>query len=185
MIKEVFQFIKNPQADWDEELTTGHKFKIFIKLLLSTMLISVAITPVTSLLEHFEILETNTHAVSELLENFNPAIVLFIAAILMPFLEEAFFRAPLLGLKKAKSFRIWVYVFVAAFAFIHITNFEMSPKILLFSPLLVLPQLNLGIFASYICLRFGYLWAVLLHGAYNFIFIGSFYAIKAFYPDLI
>ncbi len=185
MIREVLQFIKSPQAHWDEELSVGQKFRIFLKLLASTILISIALTPVISLLEHFNVIDTSTHAVSELLETFSPALVLFIAAILMPLLEEAFFRAPLIGLKRSKNFNIWLYIFIAAFALIHITNFDMSPKILLLAPLLVLPQLNLAIFASYICVRFGYLWAVLLHGTYNFIFIGSFYLLKAFYPDLI
>ncbi|NER16507.1 CPBP family intramembrane glutamic endopeptidase [Spongiivirga citrea] len=185
MIKEVFQFVKKPKSHWDEEVSLGAKLGIFVKLLLWAMTISIALTPISAILDELEIIDLKEHAVNELFENLSPLIVLFAAAVVAPIIEELFFRAPLLGLRNSKYFKIWVYVFVAAFGLIHITNFEMNTKILLFTPLLVLPQINLGFFASYICMRFGYFWAVLLHGCYNFIIIGSVYLLKPFFPEIV
>lgn len=185
MIKEIIQFIKSPKSKWEEELSSGEKLSIFFKLLFWSIFISIALTPISAVLEELEIIDLSDHAVNDLFENMSPLIVLFAAAIIAPLLEELIFRAPLLGLRNSKHFKIWVYVFVAAFGFVHITNFNMTSTILLLSPLLVLPQINLGIFASYICVRFGYFWAVLLHGSYNFILLGSVYLLKPFFPDIV
>ena len=59
-----------------------------------------------------------------------------------------------------------------AFGYIHIFNFEMNVATILLSPLLVMPQINLGIFAGYIRVCFGLLWSILLHAMYNLFLTG-------------
>jgi hypothetical protein len=54
-----------------------------------------------------------------------------------------------------------------AFAFVHITNFNITPVNLLLMPLLTLPQLFLGIGAAYMRIKYGFMYAVLLHALYN------------------
>ncbi|HOI25004.1 MAG TPA: CPBP family glutamic-type intramembrane protease [Caldisericia bacterium] len=61
-----------------------------------------------------------------------------------------------------------VYGFVAFFGLLHISNFgSLSPKILLYSPLITLPQILSGFVLSYLRLRFGFQWSLLYHFLWN------------------
>jgi uncharacterized protein len=61
-----------------------------------------------------------------------------------------------------------VYGFVVFFGLLHISNFgNLSLKILLYSPLITLPQLLSGFVLSYLRLRFGFQWSLLYHFLWN------------------
>lgn len=59
----------------------------------------------------------------------------------------------------------WSYA--AAFALIHVGNFDYSPKAAMLMPLVVLPQLFGGLVFGYMRIRHGLAHAMLLHAAYN------------------
>ncbi|EMR00872.1 CPBP family intramembrane glutamic endopeptidase [Cesiribacter andamanensis] len=61
------------------------------------------------------------------------------------------------------------------FALVHLINFKPTAQVLLFAPLLVLPQFLLGLILGYVRVRQGLGWAIALHGVYNFIILGLAY----------
>lgn len=66
--------------------------------------------------------------------------------------------------------RYYGWIFYGAtllFALVHLINFELSARLLLFAPLLVLPQFLLGLVLGYVRVRQGLLWAIALHAVYN------------------
>ena len=54
-----------------------------------------------------------------------------------------------------------------AFGLMHITNFEPSLNIYLLAPILVAPQILIGINLGYLRVRFGLIWSILFHAFYN------------------
>jgi hypothetical protein len=54
----------------------------------------------------------------------------------------------------------------------------------LLSPLLVAPQLTVGVFLGFIRVRFGLNWAIALHAFYNLILVGPAILLKALNPPL-
>ncbi|MFC3149035.1 hypothetical protein [Piscinibacterium candidicorallinum] len=66
----------------------------------------------------------------------------------------------------SRHFGLWVWGSILLFAGLHLSNWTvdtLSPAVLA----LVLPQLALGLMASFVCLRAGFRWAVALHFANN------------------
>lgn len=70
-----------------------------------------------------------------------------------------------------QKFHIVFYSTALAFALIHIFNYDLSLKLLLWTPLLVLPQLTLGFLIGYIRVKSGFFWGVALHSFSNGIVI--------------
>ncbi|MFA8436523.1 MAG: type II CAAX prenyl endopeptidase Rce1 family protein [Marinifilaceae bacterium] len=69
-----------------------------------------------------------------------------------------------------KNFRLLVYFSILSFGFVHVTNFTpMNGQTLLFTPLLVLPQLLLALFLSFIRIHFGLVYSILFHFSWNFL----------------
>ena len=128
------------------------------------------------------------------------------AAVIAPILEEMIFRAPLAlfkspltlyikpipfsdwkiefptiqirFLENSKAFKIAFYFFALAFGFIHLSNYEIDSQILLFSPILVAPQLVIGVIFGFVRVRLGLPWAILMHAAYNGILVSLFLLAK-------
>ena len=72
--------------------------------------------------------------------------------------------------KDNNHFRVWMYISAMLFGFVHISNFADFLSIDIWKyPLLVFPQLCLGLAAAYIRLRYGFKYSVLLHSVNNFI----------------
>lgn len=61
------------------------------------------------------------------------------------------------------------YFSVVSFGVAHISNYKPALKVLLFLPLLVSPQLMMGLFLGYVRLKLGFLWSYFLHALHNFI----------------
>ena len=102
------------------------------------------------------------------------------------------FRAPLIPLLTlsaasllfftyflSKPFRAWIdkvltkyfgipfYATVAIFAFVHVFNFELPPDMWYYGPLLVLPQLIIGLLLGYVRVRNSVFHSMLVHGMNN------------------
>jgi hypothetical protein len=78
-----------------------------------------------------------------------------------------------------KSFAWIVALSVLSFGFAHAGNYKMSASglgALAVVPLLVLPQLAAGVLLSYVRVKLGFRYAVLLHGAVNSVLVVALFA---------
>ncbi|NAS13515.1 CPBP family intramembrane glutamic endopeptidase [Poritiphilus flavus] len=172
MLKEVLQFLKHPVYEPDENRDLGYRITVFVRLLILSLAISIVIGIVIGGLESLVNIDLGQHAMDLLLEQYSLTFIGFLAIVVAPLLEEFFFRGPLVFFKKSSFFKLIFYLFTLAFGFYHITNFEITTTILVLSPLLVAPQLSVGVFLGFIRVRFGLIWAILLHACYNLVLVG-------------
>ncbi len=197
---ELVDFFKNPKevVSWDTNFS--EKLNFWLKILLLDFIASAAITVVMSVFESFGLFSTDNHAVLDMMESMTPLMFLLMAVFLIPFIEELFFRLPLRNksnpafrmvtffsrlfgksvhqdMKRAfesiyaNYYKIIFYSSAISFALLHVSNYEMSLSVLIFIPLLILPQLLFGIFGGYIRLKLGFFWGTCLHFAHNLIFL--------------
>ena len=177
MLKSVFVFLKNPIYQEDENIDFNYRYKVLVQILLYAFLISYALGFLNHRLDSAFDLDIGKHASEEYLRG-SPGLLFLMAVILAPILEELCFRGPLSFFKKSHFFPYVFYVFTLIFAFYHILNFEFTTTTLWLSSLLVAPQFCVGLFLGYLRVRFGLLWSIALHAAYNLIVIGPFILFK-------
>ena len=147
-------------------------------------------------LEQLGLWDEDMHSLQKIFQEMEPVLIFFFAVIMAPLLEEVMFRLILrfrsnflilwsihigvalhLGqktslLKTARKvwdkFYGWVfYLMTMAFGLMHIMNFEPSLNIYLLAPILVAPQILIGINLGYLRVRFGLIWSILFHAFYN------------------
>lgn len=169
MLKQVLQFTQQPVYEEDENQDLGYRSVVLIKLIMWAFVISFAFLSMVGILEHSFDLDFGTHANEELLENYTLPIIVFLLVIVAPFFEELIFRAPLYWFRSPVALKVALYISIITFGFIHLINFEDYTTYWWMAPLLVAPQLSLGMFAGFIRVRFGLLWAMALHAGYNLI----------------
>jgi len=172
IVKEVFNYLKNPVMDEDENTDLTYRLSLFFKLLVISLITGFVISPIFGMLEILELINLENHAAEQMMKNMTKFQILAFGVILAPFFEELIFRAPITLFKNPKYFKIVFYVFAVLFGFVHITNFELTKNVLLLSPLLVLPQILLGSYLGFIRVKFGLHWSMFLHASYNGILIG-------------
>jgi membrane protease YdiL (CAAX protease family) len=170
-IPQLWEFVKNPEYSEDENRDFGYRLRLFRRLLLYALLISVAFSILVGLLEQAGFIALGEHAIEALFKNHSLPTIALLAVVVAPVVEELLFRAPLVLFKNSRFFKPLFYLFTLVFGFYHITNFEITNTILLFSPLLVAPQISIGFFLGYIRIRFGLLWAIALHASYNLLLL--------------
>ncbi len=170
-LQEIWEFVKHPVYIEDENLDFKYRSSIFGRLLVYALLISIAFSIVAGLIEELGFIAVGEHAIEELFRNHSLIIIAFLAVLMAPIVEELLFRAPLVLFKKSSFFAVFLYLFTFVFGFYHITNYEISTSVLLFSPLLVAPQISIGFFLGFLRIRFGLIWAIAFHACYNFILL--------------
>lgn len=166
---ELINYIKNPVLEKDPNTDNAYRFKKLFHLLIICLLTALVITPIFGLFEEMGWVDLKDHAIEQLMEQFSFPVILFLVVVFAPLFEEAIFRAPITLFKKPKTFKIAFYVFAFIFGYVHITNFELTDNVWILSPLLVLPQIILGLYLGFIRVRFGLVWSILLHALYNLI----------------
>lgn len=62
-----------------------------------------------------------------------------------------------------------LYFSIVLFGLLHITNYELSSRNMLLSPILTLPQLVSGVFLSYVRIKYGFFYGCLYHAIHNII----------------
>jgi len=179
-MKETFHnlilYLKNPVFEKDPNINLKYRFNIFFQILIISILTGIAISPIFALFEEMKWVNMENHKVEAMFQNMGILQIILLGAILIPIAEEAIFRGPIIAFRKPKYFKLGFYASALLFGFIHISNFEITINVLLLSPLLVLPQILLGVYFGYIRVRFGLKWSMLLHGSYNgVLIIMSFY----------
>lgn len=172
MLQTVWEFLKNPVYQEDENTDFKYRFLILLRLLGIGLVISVLLGALIGALETIFSLDFGTHAIETALEEYSPWFLFFAAVILAPLFEEFIFRGPMVFFKDKPYFKYVFYALTLIFGFYHITNFEMNTTILLLSPLLVAPQISIGAILGFIRVRFGLLWSIALHAIYNLILMG-------------
>ena len=147
-------------------------------------------------LEQLGLWDEDMHSLQKIFQEMEPVLIFFFAVIMAPLLEEVMFRLILkfrsnflilwsihigvalhLGQKRSllktarkvwDKFYGWVfYLMTMAFGLMHIMNFEPSLNIYLLAPILVAPQILIGINLGYLRVRFGLIWSILFHAFYN------------------
>ncbi|MEQ6124168.1 CPBP family glutamic-type intramembrane protease [Pseudotenacibaculum sp. MALMAid0570] len=204
-LTDLFKFLKNPVLESDPNTNLLYKLKVFIILLITCFTISFFLSIIIGIIYSSGLIENDYHAFDDLKELSNYKIFL-IVAVMAPLIEEAIFRAPLVlfksplklymkpipfsnwkivfptinirFLENPKVFRIAFYLFSIAFGFIHLFNYQLDTFIILFSPILISPQLVLGLVFGFIRVRLGLPWAILIHSAYNGILVLLFILAK-------
>ncbi len=171
MLQELLSFIIKPVYTQDIESSLSEKLRVLFKLLIIALTASILLLMAAAVLESILKLEMGKHAMDDLFGNYSVALIFFLAVIVAPFFEELLFRGPLVFFKDSKFFKPIFYFFTIAFGFMHISNFEMSTQVLLFSPLLVAPQISVGFLLGYIRVKFGLLWSMALHAIYNMVLV--------------
>ncbi len=172
LLKEVLCFLKKPVYQVDENTDLKYRFGVFKNLLLYSLLFSFVLGVLLALLENGFDLDLGQHALDTFLSKYPPMFLLFVAVFLAPLIEEIFFRGPLIFFKGHRSFPYVFYLIALIFGFVHLSNFGLNTTIILLSPLLVAPQLCVGMLLGFIRVRFGLLWSIGLHACYNLILVG-------------
>ncbi len=92
------------------------------------------------------------------------------------FVSSIFFYQNKIKESRTKWFPFIFYTLSILFAFIHIGNFQEFPlKVLLFMPLIVLPQFILGVGMGYLRIRMGFWYGYLFHVLNNAFAFSMFY----------
>lgn len=172
MLKQIWEFFKNPIYQEDTNTDFKYRLTVFGRLLIYTLAISFVLGMVIGSLETLFKLDVGKHAIEDFLDNYSAWFLFGAAVILAPLIEELCFRGPLLFFKESPFFKHIFYLFTFVFGFYHITNFELTTTTLLLSPILVAPQISAGLFLGFIRVRFGLPWAIALHACYNLILVG-------------
>jgi len=112
--------------------------------------------------------EDMTHAMEGIGDVLTKWQLFFMAVIFMPILEELLFRAHLRApFWKKINFGYPFYATAGFFAIIHLTNITMPAEKWYLGPLLVLPQLILGLLFGYVRVRNSIWTSIFCHVLHN------------------
>jgi len=190
--KDYIQFLKEPNPNPNHRKISGpEKWKtLFIFLVIDFLLIIPAVFFIY-IIQEFVNVDLDNHAVSDLANKYGLLFIIVAGGIISPLIEEIIFRLPLnykrnylfrligsiVGKKTIskfwlKYFPLFFYLFVIAFAAVHIFNYrDESSLILLLSPILILPQIIGGTIIAYLRLKLGFLWGFLQHSIFNILLV--------------
>jgi membrane protease YdiL (CAAX protease family) len=198
---DLISFLKNPIDEAGSELSIAQKFKSVISLLIIEIPLMAVLILLISGLETLGLVDPDNHKILDMIKSYPVVLLLVLTVVIGPLIEELIFRlylrykdnyalrflisiVSLTGVRneqKAETFFIslwkkrykFIFYFSAViFGLIHISNFEFSYTILLLSPILVAPQIILGLIIGYSRVRMGFISGLLLHSLHNAFFIG-------------
>lgn len=92
--------------------------------------------------------------------------MVIIGIIISPLVEETVFRYPLKFLGK-NNFKWKLYLFCTIFALLHLTNYQINSDHILYIPFILKIQIFAGFILSYIRLKYGFWYGVMLHSMGN------------------
>lgn len=178
MLNKIWAFIKSPLYLEDENKDFKYRFSLVFKLVVYSVIINVILGLFIGTFETVFGIDMGKHAIDEFFESYSLIFIFFAAVIAAPVLEELIFRAPMIWFRDKSYFPFIFYSFTLVFGFYHITNFEITPTILLLSPILVAPQIIVGSLLGYTRIKFGLIWAIAFHACYNLVLIGPLIVLK-------
>lgn len=182
-----FKFLKNPHEKFNETLSIKQKWEVLFSILVLDFILVLSVSVITSIIDSY-LFELKSDPIEDFFANKEAFLILTLAAIVVPFIEELLFRLPLkyernlvfhffdfLTKQRAKTFwnkhfKIFFYFSAILFALVHLSNFSNTNTLFyILAPLIILPQFIGGLTLGYIRLKLGFFWAILQHGLYNFI----------------
>ena len=178
MLKTIWEFIKHPTYQEDENKNLKYRISVFGRLLFIGLITSILLLNLASMIQNIFGLDTGDHAIEEMWDTYSLPMVIFLGVIVAPFFEELLFRGTMVFFRNSLNFKYIFYVLTLVFGYIHISNFEITTTTLLLSPLLVAPQIAVGALFGFIRVRFGLIWAILLHATYNLVLFVPFVIAK-------
>ncbi len=195
-LKDLLKFLKAPTEKQDLVQSKPHKAKrLFFLLLIDIPLMSL-LTILVGAFSKWGWVNVENHKMAMLLELLPIWMVLALSIIIIPFIEEIIFR---LFLKFKRNYLLQVIIFILngkgnnikngiinfwnkkyswifyspaiLFAFIHITNYDLTSASIYLLPILVLPQFILALFIGYLRVRYNFMLGYLMHVLHNAFFI--------------
>jgi len=196
---DLLNFLKNPTDEMEESLSVFQNTKKLVILFLLQLPFLIITILLISLIEELGLVDTLENDVSKMFMR-SPATMFLLGVIAAPLLEELFFRAylileynfpyriihkiiSLLSKEQAsrfryfaevnwrKYFKIIVYLSTIIFAYVHISNYNLTTMIIIISPILVLPQFVTGLILAFIRVKHGLIWSMAFHSLHNCILI--------------
>lgn len=188
ILLDFWNFIKNPKDVPYSGNSNSYKWKVFFTLFGFELILLAVYLPSTLLLQEFIDLEESIDLQSSAIGSF------FLFVLLIPFVEEVFFR---LGLRRKGLFKklfsenIWqrwfpvfVYSSTLTFGFIHLTNYaNVELLFFLLAPFIVLTQIVGGFIMAYLRVRFNFWMSYLYHATWNFTMIFIVGSIAMFFTN--
>ncbi|MFZ9004528.1 MAG: CPBP family intramembrane glutamic endopeptidase [Robiginitalea sp.] len=171
-IEELLLFLRNPEYRTDVDQHWKHKLKSFAGLLVLALGIGFTLALFLGVLDTLTPWELEQHAFEELLDRFSVYQITALAILIAPVVEELVFRGPLWFFRKSRYFKWVFWFFTLLFALIHLGNYQGIQNSWYLAPLLVSPQLTLGIILGFVRVKFGLYLAMAFHAAYNAILLG-------------
>ena len=178
MLKEVFEFVKNLDYLELEGISQKEKIRYLLKLTAIAVITGVLLGFLVESISAFVGFSMEEHAAMEMLDTMPPIIILLAAVIAAPLFEELIFRAPLGLFKTSPYFKYAYYASFILFGLVHITNFPNMEGYYWLIPVLVAPQIVIGVYLGFIRVKLGLLWSMLLHATYNLILAGPVVVMK-------
>ena len=172
ILQNIYAYIKNPTCHRDEDLSLKEKGVLMLVILGLSFAINFFFILLIGGLEQLGLFSMEEHAINKMFEELSPILIIIAAVLVAPLLEELIFRAPItLFCGYEKAFKWIFYGFAILFGYVHISNYELTTNVLLISPILVAPQIILGLFLGLIRVRLGLIYAILFHAVYNAILV--------------
>jgi membrane protease YdiL (CAAX protease family) len=184
LLQKIWSFLTGPRYQ-NYDYPSLLKRRVFLNLLAWNVVIAMTIGFLVGILQTVLRIDVGQHDIEQLLEEYSPLTILFLAFIVAPIVEETIFRAPLIWFKKSKYFSLALYMSIFLFGLIHLFNYADYGNALWFAPLLFLPQLITGVFLSFIRVRMGLSEAMLFHALFNLILLGPILILESINPQLL
>ncbi len=180
-----------------EDSSMIQRFGRLFQVLLLDLLCMLPLIGVMGALEQFDVVNMEDHALRDALEQFPVWAIGGFVVIIGPIIEELIFRlhlsrrwnliaglmewftissqrisqkeaAQLVKVKWDRYYGLFFYLNAAAFALVHMTNFQSIDVPLWVIPLIVLPQFIAGLYFGYIRVKNGGLfWSIAMHALHN------------------
>ena len=192
----LWDFIKKPTELGKDNTSLQIKLGTCLALFLIQIPPLLVLMSLIGGLEQLGLWEEDMHSLQKIFQEMEPVLIFLFAVIVAPLFEEVMFRLILkfrsnflilwsihigvalhLGQKRSllkTARKVWdkfygrvFYLMTMAFGLMHIMNFEPSLNIYLLAPILVAPQILIGINLGYLRVRFGLIWSILFHAFYN------------------
>lgn len=186
--RDLVQFLKSPEQQQDIIQTPARKVRRLLILLLAEIPVMFALSALINLFSNLGWVQIEKHQVQTLVELFPIPVVLMLAVLLIPFIEELIFRFPLKYKRnyplravamavngqnsrtEGKVRRWWhrkypviFYLSAGIFAVIHFVNYDSETTLVFILPFLVLPQFILGLLMGYLRVRYNFFTGFLMH----------------------
>lgn len=176
IVADFISFIRKPKDIPYSGNEKSYKWNVFFTLFALELLLLVVYYPCVILLDKYVPLEQSLDATFSAIGTF------FLMVLLIPFIEEVFFR---LGLRRKyvlksifseqewqRWFPFFVYSSTIVFGLVHITNYANTQWIFFaLAPFIILTQLVGGFIMAYLRVRFNFWLGFLYHAVWNFTMI--------------